>query len=188
MNLLFSNKVSKAFADKVIDIADKLPASEPSWLMFTMGFETGWTFSPSIQNPNSSATGLLQFLESTAQWLGTSTEELKKMSAEKQLDYVYLYLRRIQEVHGRFSSYYDVYFSVLYPIAIGKSDDYQLDAKSSLSNLGFDLNKDKIVTVGEIKKALDAKVYEKVPTEYYDSFFKKKTSFNCINMKLSLVA
>ncbi len=171
MNLLFSNIVSKFFADKVINIAGSLPASDPNWLMFLMGFETGWTFSPSIQNPNSSATGLIQFLESTAQDLGTSTAALKLMTAEEQLDFVYKYLK---QKNKKFASYHDLYLAIIYPAAIGQPDSYALDYSSSMSNLGFDINKNKIVTVGEIKKTLDEKVKQRVPSAYWNIFFKKK--------------
>lgn len=177
MPIVYSNKVSKEFADKVIAIAGKLPASEPNWLMLAMDLETGGTFSPSIQNPDSSATGLIQFLRSTAQWLGTSIEALMTMTAVQQLDYVYEYLKRRQNKYGRFTSYYDVYLAILYPEAIGKPDDYKLNAQSSLGNLGFDLNKDRIVTVGEIKKKLDEKVMKTVSPEYWNTFFKKKELF-----------
>lgn len=184
MALLYANKVSQAFVAKIIGISQELPATVPDWLMFAMNLETGGTFSPSIKNPKSSATGLIQFLSSTAQWLGTSIEELRQMTAEEQLDWVYEYMKRRQQRYGRFASYHDVYLAILYPEAIGKPDDYQLDADASLGNLGFDVNKDKIVTVGEIKQKLDEKVRKEVPEQYWDTFFKKKSSGNCINAKL----
>lgn len=174
MELIFAQQVSKLFTDKVKDIAGNLPAADPNWLMFLMGFETGWTFSPSIKNPNSSATGLIQFLESTANDLGTTTAQLKLMSAEDQLDYVYKYLKQKGK---KFGSYHDLYLAIIYPAAIGQPDTYELDSVSSMSNLGFDVNKDKKVTVGEIKQSLDAKVKQIVSADYWPLFFSKKNFF-----------
>src|SRR4051812_1834879 len=58
-----------------------------------MGFETGTTFSPSIRNAaGSGATGLIQFMPSTARSLGTSTDAMAKMTDVAQLDYVAKYL------------------------------------------------------------------------------------------------
>lgn len=177
MTLLFSNIVSKLFSDKVKVIAGDLPATDPNWLMFLMGFETRYTFSPSIKNPTSTATGLIQFLESTARDLGTTTAQLRLMSAEDQLDYVYKYL---DKKNKKFSSYHDLYLAIIYPAAIGQPDTYELDADASMANLGFDINKNKRVTVGEIKEKLDDTVREVVPSSYWPIFFKKKTSFNSI--------
>lgn len=174
MDLIFGNKVSQFFSEKVKAIAGKLPAADPNWLMFLMGFETIWTFSPSIQNPNSTATGLVQFLESTAQELGTTTAQLKQMSAEDQLDYVYKYLKLRNK---KFSTYYDLYLAIIYPEAIGKPDNYALDYRSSMANLGFDVNNDKQVTVGEIKQRLDEKVKQMVDPKYWPVFFQKKSFF-----------
>lgn len=182
MALLFSNLVSKLFTDKVEVIASDLPATDPNWLMFLMGFETGNTFSPSIKNPNSSATGLIQFLESTAQDLGTSTAELRLMSAEQQLDYVYKYLAKKNK---KFSSYHDLYLAIIYPAAIGQPDTYELDPVSSLANLGFDINNNKRVSVGEIKESLDKRIRQTVSEQYWPSFFKKKTSLRSIKEKSS---
>jgi hypothetical protein len=49
--------------------------------MACMAFEKGETFSPCVKNPGSSATGLIQFMSSTAKSLGTTTNDLCKMSA-----------------------------------------------------------------------------------------------------------
>lgn len=72
---------------KVVEISKKLKC-DPNDLMGVMWVESAKTFSPSIKNPHGSATGLIQFTSNTAEALGTSTEELKAMSALEQLDYV----------------------------------------------------------------------------------------------------
>lgn len=195
MTLLFLNKVSQAFANGVQQVADAL-ATEANWLMFAMGFETGYTFSPSIQNPVSLATGLIQFLPSTAAWLGTSVEALKAMSAEQQLYWVQKYLAHVQKEYGRFSSYQDLYFAIFYPYAISQPDSYIIGSQEgkskvqaiALQNKGFDLNTNQEITKAEVKQWLDGKVRSNVPEAYWTDFFKKKTFCSSIKERLSLAA
>ena len=82
--------LSDTFYEKVIDISKKIKC-DPNDLMAVMWYESAHTFNPA--EPNSiGAVGLIQFMPDTARTLGTTTEELKNMSAEKQLDYVEKYL------------------------------------------------------------------------------------------------
>jgi hypothetical protein len=62
-----------------------------TYLVALIHFETGGSMHPSTKNPNSSATGLIQFMASTARALGTSVESLSKMSVLNQLEYVKKY-------------------------------------------------------------------------------------------------
>lgn len=99
-------KVSTPFKTRVREIAGNLGIS-PDFLMSCMAFETGETFSPSIENAaGSGATGLIQFMPRTARGLGTTTEELAKMTAVKQLDYVERYFLPYR---GRLSTLEDIY-------------------------------------------------------------------------------
>ncbi|MGA9994653.1 MAG: tape measure protein, partial [Pyrinomonadaceae bacterium] len=63
----------------------------PDHLLNVMAVETSGTFNPAIKNPTSTASGLIQFMEATARALGTTTAEIRKMSATSQLDYVFKY-------------------------------------------------------------------------------------------------
>ena len=72
------------FVSKVRDICDKLNI-DPEWLMFVMYFESAHTFRPDKVNSISGATGLIQFMPSTARALGTTTNALKKMTNIEQL-------------------------------------------------------------------------------------------------------
>lgn len=112
--MLHGEKVSTSFSQKVAVIAAEI-GIDPNWLMQCMAFETAGTFSPSIKTPNGSATGLIQFLESTAKGLGTSTAELAKMDAVTQLDYVRAYFMPYK---GKLHSLTDVYLTIFYPAAI----------------------------------------------------------------------
>lgn len=65
---------------------------DPAKIRHVMGPETAGTMSAGARNPQSGATGLIQFLPSVARSLGTTTDELAKMSSTEQLPYVMRYL------------------------------------------------------------------------------------------------
>jgi len=138
--------VTQEFLNKVLDISKKLKAN-PDDLMADMAFESG--LNPYAQNASSGATGLIQFMPSTAAGMGTSTAKMLEMTPERQLDYVYEYLKRFT---GQLNTTADVVVAVLWPIAVGKPDSYILFSKGGgayAGNSGLDLNKDGHVTKGE---------------------------------------
>ena len=146
--LAWGAKVSPEFRDKARAIAARI-GTEPSSLMACIAFETGKTFSPKARNPQSSATGLIQFMRSTAESLGTTVEELAGMSAEAQLSFVYDYLRPFT---GRVSELGDLYMAILYPPAVGKPDDFAVFENASAAyraNAGLDFNHDGVITKRE---------------------------------------
>ena len=155
--LILENR--EEFKLKVIEIAEKLGIN-PDWLMLVFYIETAavkfGVINHRIQN-SIGATGLIQFLKSTAVSLGTTTDELKKMSNVKQLEYVYKYLRPYA---GRMKSYQDVYLAVFFPAAIGKPDGWVLQSKTlspetiASQNQLYDLNRNGKITVGEIKQKI----------------------------------
>ncbi len=143
--------VTKSFLKKTAKIADKLGVDADD-LMTVMAFESG--LNHKAVNKYSNATGLIQFMPSTAISLGTTVKKLKKMSAVKQLDYVYKYLAR----SGKLSNLGDLYMAILWPVAIGKKDSYVLWRVGTTyytGNIGLDTNKDGKVTRKEcIKRVL----------------------------------
>ena len=129
---------SAAFRAKVIDIARRLEM-DPNHLMLIMSFESAASFSPSKRNPKSGATGLIQFLPSTARAMGTTVERLAAMTAEDQLDVVERYFQRYA---GRLKTLQDAYMVVLWPAAVGKGLDHVLWRKGSKEyeqNSGLDI-------------------------------------------------
>jgi len=145
--LAWGQKVSPAFREKVVEICDSLRIN-PSFLMACMAFETGCRFSASIRNPISDATGLIQFMPKTAKALGTTIDALAVMSAEEQLDYVKDYF---SPYAGRLSTLEDVYMAILWPKAVGQSDDYVLFRKGepAYKSNPLDINFDGAVTKAE---------------------------------------
>lgn len=151
--LAWGKKVSPAFRHRVHIICEQLRV-QPNFLMACMAFESATTFSPSIRNAaGSGATGLIQFMPSTAAALGTSTDDLANMTAEQQLDYVHAYFTPWR---GRLHTLDDVYMAILWPAAIGKPQDYVLfyqgdpkRPKAYIQNAGLDYDKDGRITKAE---------------------------------------
>lgn len=143
--------VSPVFIERVWWIADTLRLN-PDDLMACMAWESGETFSPSVKNAaGSGATGLIQFMPSTAVALGTTTAKLAAMSAEDQLNYVYKYFRPFA---GRLNNLGDIYMAILWPKGVGQPDSYVLWDKETKpttfrQNAGLDINKDGEITRGE---------------------------------------
>jgi hypothetical protein len=137
------------FEAKLKEISKDL-SLKPAWLTTVMYAES--RMNPKAVNAKSGATGLIQFLPSTAAKLGTSTEALKQMDAVKQLDYVKKYF---QPYASKISSIYDTYLAVFYPAALGKNDSYILFSKGSAAytnNAAMDLDKDGKVTKKDVKE------------------------------------
>lgn len=149
-SIAFSNRVSREFLTRVVDICHYL-GIEPDWLMAAMAFETGGTFSPAVRNKaGSGATGLIQFMPSTARALGTTTDALAALSAEDQLDYVYRYFKPYA---GRLCCMEDVYMAILWPRGIGRPMDSGVGESTHpvtyRQNSGLDLDGDRVITKRE---------------------------------------
>ena len=146
VNVRGIENVSEDFKDKVMQIADRL-GTNPNFLMAVMSFESAGTFSPSVKNRFTGATGLIQFMPSTARGLGTTIDALAQMTAEEQLDYVE---KHFSPFKNRLKSVEDVYMTVLWPRAVGKGSDYVLFERGSAAyrqNSGLDIDRDGRVTV-----------------------------------------
>lgn len=113
-------------------------------------------FNPQAQNPTTRATGLIQFMPSTAKALGTTVEALFAMTATEQLPFVRAYFR------DRKLAPRDVYPAIFWPAAIGKSDEAVISRAGEKvydQNRGLDSNKDGILTAGDIRRKADNVVY-----------------------------
>jgi hypothetical protein len=121
----------------------------PDDIFRVIEFETAGSWSPAIKNPGSTATGLIQFLESTAKGLGTTTAELAKMTRGQQMEYVRRYLEPFK---GRINNFGDLYMAIHYPVAVGKSETFVMYREGSdeySANRNLDTNGDGTVTRGE---------------------------------------
>lgn len=127
-------------------------------------FETAGTWSPSVQPVRadgtriSSATGLIQFLESTARGLGTSTEALAQMTRAEQMEFVQRYLEPYAD---RIQNFGDLYMAIHWPRGVGQSDDFVMYREGSdayAANRGLDANGDGTVTRGETMAVVEQRV------------------------------
>lgn len=173
--LPFINKVPEnrqAFGEKVISISDQL-GFMPEWLMIVMNNESGED--STAHNPYSSATGLIQFMESTAADLGTSTAALAAMTNIDQLDYVKKYFTKYGYYH-HVNDVSDCYLAVFFPSALFKGEDYIFPKWASDANPVFDLNKDGQLTKAEFRKYVNDKYSAYLPDQA--EFVKKKVLKN----------
>ena len=163
--IAWGKKVSQTFKDRVIWIEKELGLNA-DWLMACIAWESGETFSASVKNKaGSGATGLIQFMPSTAKALGTTTSELAKMTPENQLNYVYKYFRPFK---GRLNNLGDVYMAILWPKAVGKDDSYVLFDRGAAyrQNAGLDKDKDGDVERGETLTKIQDKLAKGLQSAY----------------------
>ncbi|NES98496.1 MAG: hypothetical protein F6K32_25630 [Desertifilum sp. SIO1I2] len=83
------------FMEAVQQSAQRI-GTKPEYLLAVMLFETGGSLNPcqrgAIALDGTRATGLIQFMDNTAKELGTSSEELCRMSQVEQMQWVERYL------------------------------------------------------------------------------------------------
>ena len=152
------------FTTAVTNLAKKYDLNEDD-LYAVMSFETGGTFDPAKKNmAGSGATGLIQFTNSTARGLGTTTEALARMSRTEQLKYVDKYFSNKGIQGGNIE---DLYMSILFPAAVGKPSNFVLFGRGAIAgygpgsraysqNRGLDRNNDGSVTKAEASAAARA--------------------------------
>lgn len=157
---LFGSAVAEKFRDKVILVGGEL-GIDPNYMMACFALETGTSFRTDIKNPNSSASGLIQFMNSTAKKLGTTTEKLRAMNHVEQMDYVKKYFSDISEqvnVPTNKWSLHDVYLAIFTPSAIKKKPDdvvYRSGQDAYSVNMYHDVDKDGLITKKEICSNID---------------------------------
>jgi hypothetical protein len=132
-----------------VDATSRNIGVKPEDILRVIDFETASSWSPAIKNPGSTATGLIQFLGSTAKGLGTTVDDLAGMSRAEQMKYVEKYLTPYK---GRLKNFGDVYMAVHWPAGIGKDETYVMykeGSKEYTANKNLDTNGDGTVTRGE---------------------------------------
>jgi len=165
-DICWSARVSTEFTQAVKDWADKatLGWRGAHCAMGCMGFESAGTFRPDIQNmAGAQAFGLLQFMAPAASDLNTTVQALASMTQMQQLQYVFKYFDMRQRSYGIFRRLDDFYLSVFYPKAIGHAPNekiFEKGTKGYTQNNGLDINRDGIITIGEISARIYASYYE----------------------------
>lgn len=147
--------LTQGFYNKVVQIAKRINCS-PDDLMALMNSESG--INPSVKNKKSGATGLIQFMPSTAEGLGTSTTALAQMSAEEQLSYVEKCIMSSKRSAGLGNS--KVGPGTLYALIFlpARANREQLTRKGENYydwNPNLDLDKDDIISKADLAKRID---------------------------------
>jgi len=172
----FSNK-TKYWTDFISEVVEtsKRMKIYPEFLMRIFEHES-W-FDPHIQN-SIGATWLIQFMPSTAEWLWTSTNALKRMNATQQLKYVEKFYENYNKPKGSLNDMWTLYMCTFLPLYRNEPDNFVLYSKSGKTdtklknittwysqNKWFDTqggNNDGIITVWEVKNRIrsDFKVWK----------------------------
>jgi hypothetical protein len=143
------------FQRGIWDMAKRL-GLDPKPIVGVMYLESG--LRPDAVNRYSRATGLIQFMPSTAQRLGTTVEALVRMTRAQQLPYVEQYFRNVLNAGKRFNSVGDYYMAVFNPSHVGKSPDYVLyteGEKGYDQNKGLDKDKNGRIEVKDVTRSIE---------------------------------
>lgn len=149
-----SEQTSEDFMTELNAVATRLGVQSND-LLAVMRSETGGTLNPSIPNAaGSGAVGLIQFMPATARGLGTSTEELSRMSQTQQLRYVEAYFRQTRLPRGASAGM--IYAHTFMPAAARNNPD-QLAVRGTnyySANQGLDVNDDGIISIDDLDRFL----------------------------------
>lgn len=149
--------VSSDFIRGVEGMAKRL-GTRPEYLLGVMSFESGGTFNPGIRN-GIGATGLIQFLPSTARGLGTTTDALAKMSSVEQLKYVEKYFDQ-PNFKGKLGTLEGLYTAVLSGRARSNPNDVLFTrGTNAYAQNPLDWNNDGKITAGEAVTPVAARMY-----------------------------
>lgn len=150
--IIGSASKEKGFIEAVHALEAKIGV-EKNAIIRIMKHESG--LSPQARNKSTNATGLIQFMPNTAKGLGTTVDELIKMTGMEQLKYVEKYYK---SMIGKAKTIGDLYMFTFIPAAKDKSNNFELGVKGSTSSV-FGLNQDSLYRQN--------KVFDKTNKGYY---------------------
>ena len=150
--------LSEGFYNKVVEISKRI-GCDPNDLMGLMYSESGLD---STKSNSIGATGLIQFLPSTAKSLGTTCAALKAMSPEQQLVYVEKFIRMNKRQAGISSNQKigrgTLYALIFLPARANKTVLTQQGEKYYNQNASLDIDNNNYIT----KSDLDARIRNKI--------------------------
>lgn len=130
----------------------------PNDLAAVISFETAGTFSPSIKNPNSSATGLIQFMKGSGgtkgKYYGMGRDKFASLSFSEQMKYVEKYFKE-RGFNGKKQR--DV--ADLYTAVTGYG--YKKGSEAYRLNQVWDSNKDGYIDKGEMVQNKSFKAHQR---------------------------
>ena len=134
------------------------------WLANLINHESAGTFNPAVVNPSSGATGLIQFMPSTARGLGTTTNTLSKLTFQQQLVWVDKYLQGILKrayTNGAINPQFkeiDLYMAIFYPVSMF-NPNYQFPSNVVAANGGIKTPMD------YYNKVMQKAIFKNIPLE-----------------------
>lgn len=148
------NGLDHQFFVKVTAISKDLKC-DPNALLAVMNSECG--LNPKARNPHGGATGLIQFMPSTAKALGTSTDALARMSATDQLDYVAKFFKKNMQTfkmgNGPMSAA-DLYSLIFLPARANRDVLTARGEKFYSANAGLDMDGDGKITKADLNRRI----------------------------------
>ena len=150
-------KLTKSFLNKTKQVAQRIGCNCKD-LLAVMNSESG--LNSRAVNKNGGATGLIQFMPSTARALGTTTEALRNMTPEQQLDYVekfYVMNRKNFVKSDRQLSAADLYTLTFMPAYVNKEVLTGAGHKFYSANKGLDTNGDGQITKSDLAQRVARK-------------------------------
>lgn len=150
-------KLTKSFLNKTKQVAQRIGCNYKD-LLAVMNSESG--LNSRAVNKNGGATGLIQFMPSTARALGTTTEALRNMTPEQQLDYVekfYVMNRKNFVKSNRQLSAADLYTLTFMPAYVNKEVLTGAGHKFYSANKGLDTNGDGQITKSDLAQRVARK-------------------------------
>jgi hypothetical protein len=158
-------KTEPEFQRKLIEVAGRR-GLDPGYLAAVIHFES--RYDPQAVNEYSGAVGLIQWLKSSAQSVGTSHGELMGMSAVQQLDYVDKWYED-RDPQKRITTPEDHYLAVFAPGAMFKPPGTAIFSRPEggcgdppkgayCQNAGLDRNSDGVITNTEAAAPVLARI------------------------------
>ena len=143
----FRNKnFTKEKAESIARVAKNIGV-DPNDLAAVISFETGGTFNPNIRNPNSSATGLIQFMAGSGGkkglYYGMTRDQFGRLSFDEQMKYVERYFKERGFDGKRKRDVADTYTAVA-------GYGYRKGSKAYELNSVWDSNNDEYIDKGEM--------------------------------------
>lgn len=139
------------FLNKVKQVAKRINCNYRD-LLAVMNSESG--IRADAKNQNGSATGLIQFVESTARGLGTTTAQLRQMTPIQQLDYVEKFYIKNKAAAGFGAndklSAGDLYALTFLPARAKREELTNSTENYYNANKNLDINKDGKITKSEL--------------------------------------
>ena len=150
-------KLTQSFLNKTKQVAQRIGCNYKD-LLAVMNSESG--LNSKAVNKKGGATGLIQFMPATAKALGTTTDALRNMTPEQQLDYVekfYSMQRKNFVKSNRQLSAGDLYTLTFLPAYVNQEVLTSQGHKFYDANKGLDVNGDGQITKSELAQRVARK-------------------------------